>query len=130
MKFFCSNCGIQLNYTRKAVPKFGTIINLIDPHKCLEIPVDPAEVIVFSSFPQESQKFVESLNKLKLTREEIKEKPLNSSSISTADLRDRRFEKEESKSTAPSTVLSQIKQMTGSAPAHDIRESEDFEMGD
>lgn len=131
MKFYCSNCGIQLKHTRKAIPKFGTIIDLIEPHKCLEVPVDPAQVIIQPSLTLESQKFVESLNKLKLTREEIKEKsPRSSSMIDTTNLRDRRFEKEESISTAPSIILSQIKQLNGSIPAHDIKESEDFEMGD
>jgi len=37
---YCSNCGLQLLITRKALPKYNTIIELIDPHECLEEPVE------------------------------------------------------------------------------------------
>jgi len=33
-KFYCSKCGIELVHTRKAIPKKGHILDLIDPHEC------------------------------------------------------------------------------------------------
>ena len=136
MKFFCSNCGAQLKHIRKAVPKFGTILDLIEPHECLEVAVDPAQVIVAAPISESDRdEFVKSLNDLKPTPparlSPIAEgKSLRPSSmIGTDDLRDRRFDKEDPKSTAPSSVLDQIKQMSGSIPAHDLKDSEDSEMG-
>jgi len=37
---YCSNCGLQLPITRKALPKHNTIIELVDPHVCLDEPVE------------------------------------------------------------------------------------------
>ena len=33
-KFYCSTCGIELVYSRKAIPGKGVILDLIDPHNC------------------------------------------------------------------------------------------------
>lgn len=137
MDFFCSNCGIKLRRVRKAIPKFGTILDLIEPHTCLEVAVDPSTVIIEAPIaPADQNKFVESLNGLKPTLNQGKivthsEAAKRSFSMtSTDDLRDRRFDDKELKSTAPSSVLDQIKQMSGSIPAHDLKEdADDSEMG-
>ncbi len=139
MKCYCSNCGIQLKHIRKAVPKFGTILDLIEPHVCLEVPVDPMKVLIEAPISTEDQnKFVQSLNDLKSTREDMKRdfhyinygegKSLRPSSMTgTDDLRDRRFDGK-IPSTAPSSVLDQIKQMSNSIPVNEVKD--DSEMGD
>jgi len=33
-KFYCSSCGVELTYSRKAIPGKGHILDLIDPHEC------------------------------------------------------------------------------------------------
>ena len=137
MKFFCSGCGAQLNHIRKAVPKFGTILDLIEPHECLEVAADPAQVIIAAPISESDRdEFVKSLNDLKPAppsrlSSNAEGKSLRPSSMTgTDDLRDRRFDKEDPKSTAPSTVLDQIKQMSGSIPAHDLKDdTTDSEMG-
>uniref|UniRef100_A0A6H1ZBK2 Uncharacterized protein n=1 Tax=viral metagenome TaxID=1070528 RepID=A0A6H1ZBK2_9ZZZZ len=32
--FYCSTCGVELVYSRKAVPGKGVILDLIAPHEC------------------------------------------------------------------------------------------------
>ena len=32
--YYCSVCGIELVYSRKAVPKKGLVLDLIQPHEC------------------------------------------------------------------------------------------------
>ena len=32
--YYCSKCGVELVYTRRAVPGKGTILDLIEPHEC------------------------------------------------------------------------------------------------
>lgn len=33
-KFYCSNCGIELKHSRRAIKGKGLILDLIDPHEC------------------------------------------------------------------------------------------------
>lgn len=68
--YHCAQCGVQLRFYRKAVPKKGIILNLIAPHECQgEVPLEEfVEVLepkpkvdmdkLFNSFP-----FVDKLNK-------------------------------------------------------------------
>jgi len=140
MKLYCANCGTPLKHIRKALPKLGVIVDLIDYHECSETPI-PFDL---ANFPEAGKfvpiegkdKFVKSLNDLKPTppsrlSSNAEGKSLRPSSMTgTDDLRDRRFDKEDPKSTAPSTVLDQIKQMSGSIPAHDLKDdTTDSEMG-
>ena len=126
MKLFCANCGTKLTVTRKAVPKLGIILDLVTPHECLETPVDPTQVIVDAPITLDDRnKFVESLNGLKPS--DLKKQ---FTGVGTDDLRDRRFEKAETKSSAPSSVLDQIRQLGNSIPANDLKDDpSDAEMG-
>ncbi len=135
-RFYCANCGKQLSITRKALPKFGTIVDLVQYHECSEEPIpfeiDPTEIVKF--VPVEGKdKFVNKLNELKPPGfpvgigPEIGNLPRRSSMTGTDDLRDRRFEHGQDdvvKSTAPVNVLDQIRGMHPSAPAHELK-SED-----
>ena len=143
MKLYCANCGTPLHYARKAIKNLGIIVDLVDYHECAETPI-PFDVSAFpdaAAFkPVEGKdKFVKSLN-------ELVRRPLNKEStgqspeafftkkrpmmVGTDDLKDRRFEQDEKpKSTAPSAVLDQIRQMSNSIPAHDAAE-EPPESGD
>ena len=107
---YCSECGTKLNITRKALKGYCTIIDLIPPHECPEEPIDldltPQEVPVDTRAGE--GKFVKNLNDLSL-------RP----SVSTLDLRDRRKEVD-IKSSAPSSVIQQMKQMQNSTPAKDL----------
>jgi hypothetical protein len=133
MKLFCANCGLQLRTIRKAVPKYGTILDLVEPHTCLETPVDPTTVLIEAPISTEDRnKFVESLNGLKPPASplgSIDRAPRRPSMTGTDDLRDRRFDGKVP-SIAPSSVLDQIKSMSNSIPAHDIKDATtDSEMG-
>jgi len=133
MKLYCASCGLQLRLIRKALPKFGTIIDLVEFHECLKEPVDPTSIIIEAPISTgDQQKFVSSLNELKpskITPTETFE-PRRSSMTGTDDLRDRRFDREQVPSSAPSSVLDHIKSMSNSIPTHDIRDdSTDSEMG-
>ena len=140
MKLYCANCGQPLHLTRKALPKLGAIVDLVDYHECSETPVpfDLTNLPNLGEFvPIEGkQKFVQSLNDLKppsaFSRGFEEGDNLRPSRMTGTDnLRDRRFDHDpEVKSTAPSSVLDQIKAMGNSIPAHGLKDdTSEAEMG-
>ena len=103
---YCSNCGQRLEITRKALKGYGRIIDLIPPHECSEEPQEldltPIEI------PTKAEgKFVRNLDDLKVP------------SVSTADLRDRR-PSQDIKSTAPASLLKQMKTQTNTLPEREL----------
>ena len=136
MKLYCSNCGLQLKTIRKAVPKLGTILDLVEPHTCLESPVDPSTLVIVASPFEGEQKFVKSINKLgpspfQPLSEGSERMPSRSTMTGTDDLRDRRFDQEPKiPSTAPRSVIDQIKTLHNSIPSHELKDdTTDSEMG-
>ena len=112
---FCSNCGMKIPVGRKAMPNFGRVIDLINPHECSEKPIEldlgpSADIPVFED--EGDGKFVQNLNELQ-----------PSLSISTADLRDRRIPAD-IKSAAPQSLVDNIQSLQHSIPAHEPVESE------
>ena len=136
MKLYCENCGLQLKVTRKALPKLGIIVDLVSYHVCSEepIPFSLGSSEILEAAPIEGKtKFVKSLNELspsKIMSTETFE-PRRSMMTGTDDLRDRRFDRDEKPiSSAPPTVLDQIRSMSNSIPSHDVKDNElDSEMG-
>lgn len=126
---YCSNCGKRLNVLLKAMPKYGTIVRLVEYHECtpepMELDLTPVDVPVFK--PTEGKdKFVKKLNDLNPSP--------NIGGISTEHLRDRRFDVEEKKvkgaeikSTAPESLLNQLKSLENSIPASSLEEPESEE---
>jgi hypothetical protein len=134
MKLYCSNCGLQLKINRKALPKLGTIIDLVDQHECLEIPVDPSSIIVNAPSIDGIPKFVKSLNELAspLSAGNSEGRSLRPSRMTgTDDLRDRRVDQDpKAVSSAPLSVLDQIKSIGNSIPSHELKDDpSDSEMG-
>lgn len=109
---YCSNCGTRLAVTRKALPKYGRIIDLIEPHVCLDEPVEfdltPIDVSVPNIVKEGGNKFVQKLNGLQ---------PF-SGGFGIDSLADRR--KEDKSSSAPQTLFDSIQSMRNTTPAHDI----------
>ena len=117
--FYCANCGTRLTVTRRALPKYATIIDIVEVHKCSKEPIEFDLKPVFDTYAldknEDKQKFVQSLNEL------------DQPTVSTAFLRDRRFDPEpgvtkllKAKSTAPPTIFKIIEQMEGSTPDHPL----------
>lgn len=117
---YCANCGMRLNVLRKAMPKFAKIIDIVEHHECLDEPVEidmtPVDIPPFDMKEEEGKnKFVQKLD-------DLQAKPVVGA-LSTADLRDRRNPeqvKSDIDSTAPNSVLGQIKSMQNTVPAGDI----------
>ena len=140
MRLYCANCGKQLKRIRKALPKAGIIVDLVEYHECSKEPIpfdiDPSTIV--EAPPVEGMdKFVKSLNNLDIAKKAAKAIPEGkslrpSSMTGTDDPRDRRFEQESKiASSAPLNVLDQIKQLGNSIPAHEPKDiSTDSEMGD
>ena len=111
---YCSNCGLRLAIIRKALPKYGRIIDLIEPHKCLDEPVEfdltPIDVSVPSVDSGSKNAFVQKLNELQ------------PSSIGTENLTDRRKTEDikGDSSSAPRTLLDNIKSMHNTTPVNDM----------
>jgi len=128
MKFiYCSACGKHLPIIRKALPSYGTIIDLIEPHECLPEPV-PFDLKPVQNEPidinKDSNKFVRDLNKLKpeTVRGQI-------GGVDSNSLRDRRFEHTEKApvTSAPNSVLDMLKGMDTSEPDKPIPTSDPSE---
>jgi len=115
--FYCGNCGKQLTVSRKAIPRAGVILDIVHYHECSaemqSLEIDLSHPVIAET-SEGKDKFVKSLNGLKPTI-----RP--SSMIGTDDLRDRRFEKDEIKSTAPQAIQDIIGGMMPSAPAHEFK---------
>lgn len=113
---YCSKCGTCLAVTRKALPKYGKIINIINPHECPDEPIElnltPVEIPSFGAVEEKGENtFVQNLN------------GLLSSTTGTDNLVDRRKAenvKGES-SSAPRMLLDNIESMHNTAPANDIK---------
>lgn len=110
--YYCAKCGTQLTVTRKALPGRGWIVELVEYHKCStkvkDFDLEPLNVPTFDP-DSEDRKFVKKLNDL----------PRPFDGVSTMDLRDRRLP-DQVKSSAPPTVLDQMKHLTNTTPVHDI----------
>ena len=108
---YCANCGLRLEIYKKALPKYGRIIDLITPHECTKEPVEfditPLDVPAFQS-DEKDNKFVKKLNELTPFPSDDK-----------LDLRDRR-PSDQVKSTAPESLLSNLKGMPNTSPENDI----------
>lgn len=111
---YCSECGTKLKVTRKAIKNYGRIIDLIDSHECpeepLELDLTPTEIPTLEGQEEPERKFVQKIN-------DLSHKTIHGA-VSTMDLRDRRAE-EDVKSTAPSSLIDNIKSLTNTTPAKD-----------
>ena len=119
---YCSNCGTRLTITRKALPNYGVIVDIVNYHECPEVPIEfdlkPLDTSTIKPL-EGKDKFVKSLNELSpLTPRSIISEGTESikspfGAVSSNDLRDRRFELSEPKldikTTAPSNVLDILK---------------------
>lgn len=115
-QLFCSECGLQLQIFRKALPKLGRIIDVVEPHKCLEVPrtpdFEPQEIPIFG-LKEPTGHFVQKLNELGLPKGAIDPDSLESQGDPGPG--DRRApEHTKSSSSAPSLILEEmIRRRTG-----------------
>jgi hypothetical protein len=151
MKLFCANCGQRLALIRKALPKLGIIVDLVQYHKC----PDTISTELKFDFDAPVASAVEGFNKCVLSLNQLEplrvltpvSKDINKGTenrkgfgmVGTNDLRDRRFDAEKPATTsAPGSIADQIRSMSNSIPAHEVdeierggpKENESSEMGD
>lgn len=109
---YCANCGLRLTVFKKAIPTYGRIVDLVLPHECTEEPIEfditPIDVPAFQS-DEGNNKFVKKLNNLSPDRLPNLD----------SDLRDRR-PTEQVKSTAPESLITNLKGMQNTSPANDL----------
>ena len=117
MKFvYCANCGKKLSIMRKAMPKLGRIIDVVEFHECSDEPVEIdftiEDVPVFTE-QVDKNKFVQKLNELK---------PQSIfGELDTGELMDRRS-KEDIKSTAPNSLLNNLHSIGNTSPAKPLND--------
>jgi len=105
-KFYCSSCGIELTYIRKAIPGKGYITNMINPHECegfaIKETTDGKETLL---------QIIENLKPIgrAIVAKEDKDKPINQ--FNPGDHRD---DKSKITSSAPASILSSVKSMSTS----------------
>jgi len=103
---YCSKCGTKLPVILKALPKYGTVINLVKPHRCTKepIPLDLTPISIPTFNTEVTGEFVQQLNDLN--------PPPIVKEIEPGDKRD----KADIKTTAPPTVLDMLESMENSTP--------------
>jgi len=131
-KLYCSECGMTLKVHRKAIKGLGRIVEIVEPHICLDEPIQPD----FSIDPappyvkEPKGKFVQILNELKPGPGVWPEPALHGASegfqppfpkmVGTDDLRDRRTI-DYDKSTAPLSILRNIGSMSNALPTNNLQ---------
>ena len=109
---YCSACGHKSLVHRKALPNYGKIIDVIEPHVCTEevqeLDLKPMEV---PTQPLKgSNKFVDYLNELKPKVKDIFEP--------TGDKRPKDF----IKSSAPESIISSLRSLQNLNPPQDVKD--------
>ena len=118
MKFiYCANCGQRQPLFRKALPAYGRIIDLIEPHECTEeaqeFDLEPLDVPVVVI--GEDNKFVQKLNEL----------PNDPRGVQLAD---RRPGREELKTSAPPSLQGLVDSQPVSEPEGNVDEEPENEQ--
>lgn len=100
--YYCGNCGLRLRVTRKALPRYGKIIEIVDVHECSETiaEVDFTEVGTPMYVPEGKNEFIQKLNALDPPRTIFDNQP-----------KDRRESEHVKTSIAPPGILNAIKPM-------------------
>ena len=110
-QFYCSICGVELIYSRKAVPGKGRILDLIAPHEC------EGYAIKSDGFGKETVLDVlDNLKDLIKVVEEVSEERPSGFRLDEGDKRDDK----DKRSTAPKSLLDNIKNMPNSTPEGDL----------
>ena len=120
---YCSNCGTRLNVLRKAMPKYGAVVNVVEYHECpdevVELDLTPVDIPTFDP-PKDKDQFVQKLNELN---------PLSQTNLlgggELGDRRDKEHVKSDITSTAPGNLLTNMESMNPSTPAHETDEEPD-----
>ena len=110
---YCSACGHKSLVHRKALPNFGRIIDITEPHVCTEeiqeLDLKPMEVPT-QTIKGENNKFVDKINELKPKTKDIFEP--------TGDKRSKEF----IKSSAPESIISNIRSLQNITPSRDVKD--------
>lgn len=101
---YCSNCGIRLTITKRALPKFSTVIDIVEYHTC------PSQKVPFDLSPNPSPAYLPQTDKRKFVEEldEIEPLGINELNEKIIELRDRRPDSQV-KTTAPPGILRHLK---------------------
>ena len=107
---YCAKCGTKLSIIRKALPKQGRIIDIVEYHECPDEPVefDLTPIDIPKPNDTDNNEFVRNLDDLK-----------PQSIFGNLDLRDRRG-KDVVKSTAPQSVLDMLNDLPNSQPEKEV----------
>jgi hypothetical protein len=116
MKFiYCTQCNFKSPVIRKAMPKYATIIDVVEPHECSKElwPLDLTETPL--------TKFVDRQRDKGISEEHKKNYGPNpeGSTLFNRDLKDRRDEPKQV-TTAPGGILGAIHSGEPVSPAHDM----------
>ena len=129
---YCAACGQELLATRIAVKKLNKIIDVVEPHNCLEnvaelkedepkpeiVPISkdrpPNLNALFDSF-----KFVKNINNLSPKDPRQSDIDLDQAErLGTTDRRKETKDKSDIKTTAPTAILNQMKGMMNTSVNH------------
>ena len=103
-QFYCSKCGINLKCTRKALKNKMLILDLIDPHECIE---GHDHNLKDADRPVDARL---DFNNSQASKEEVRQQA-GLTNLQYTDRRDPKFRRQESEqvSSAPPGILNTIK---------------------
>lgn len=108
---YCAHCGARLPILRKAMPKYGHIIDVVPRHDCPEVPPEEFDLrdIEISPFEGKMPKFVEKLNELDPKGQITGEGAPPFQGLDDPGLRDRRPAEHVKDTPSPSDLIERIK---------------------
>lgn len=118
---FCAECGTRLPVFRKAMANFGRIIDMVEPHVCLEEPLEPDLTPIDIPLLElgKDNKYVQKLNELDESEVTMKSH--------IGDRRESQHVRQEITTTAPDGIQSLIGQQPNTQPEGDISKEPDEE---
>jgi hypothetical protein len=101
---YCAECGLKLTTSKKAMPKYNCIIDVVSPHICSD------ELIEFDRTPNPVTPFVKMDGKFVRKLNELQpESRRNIGEETAGDLRPKEYTRTELSSLAPQSVLDHLK---------------------
>lgn len=111
---FCSKCGMKLSLRLKALPHKNLVVQLVDPHECLESDE-------FLSNITDSDSSAIPMADKPITEDQEPD-PLSTFFNGSGEPGDKRKEDQLRKTTAPKGLISTFDNLTNSVPVADIGE--------
>lgn len=105
---FCSRCNTRLPIIKTVAKKYSQIMDTVEPHICPDVPIDLSTYFDPVTVPSPTKEIVQKSDNLRYP-------PLG-----IGDRRPSEHLRKEITSSAPPSLINQVRSMEGTQPTHDI----------